>query len=191
MNSRYWSSQNGCAQHERSKDTARSGATIDTWSGCRENVTIHLIDVLGKYFEYLPICPEVGIGMGIPRSPIRLTGDPSSPRAVGVRADDIDVTEKLTDYAHSLMATRPRISGYIFKRGSPSCAMERVKVYNGKGMPGGTSSGLYAGVVMRSLPLMPVEEEGRLNDPGLRESFVERVFVYNRWQRLIPPTGVP
>lgn len=143
----------------------------------------YIVDVLGKYFEYFPVCPEVGIGMSIPRPPIRLTGDPSRPRAVGVRDDALDVTDMLIEYAHGVMKKRPRLSGYIFKRGSPSCGMERVKVYNDKGMPGGTSSGLYAKIVMESMPLMPVEEEGRLNDPVLRESFVERVYVFDRWQR--------
>lgn len=151
----------------------------------------YLIDVLGKFFEYLPFCPEVGIGMSIPRPPIRLTGDPSQPRAVGVRGSELDVTEQLIGYGRSVMARCPKISGYIFKRGSPSCGMERVKVYNDKGMPGGTASGLYAGVVMQSLPLMPVEEEGRLNDPVLRDSFVERVFVYHRWQTLLEDTITP
>jgi uncharacterized protein YbgA (DUF1722 family)/uncharacterized protein YbbK (DUF523 family) len=144
----------------------------------------YLTDVLGKYFEYLPWCPEVGIGLSIPRPPIRLTGDPSRPRAVGVRDDSIDVGDKLVDYARSVMADAPRLSGYIFKRGSPSCGMERVKVYDAKGMPRGSSPGLYAAEVMRMLPLLPVEEEGRLNDPVLRESFVTRVYVYHRWQRL-------
>jgi len=143
-----------------------------------------LVDVLGRYFEYLPLCPEVAIGMGTPREPIRLTGDPSRPRAEGVQIDAFDATEKLIDYAHSVMATTPRISGYIFKRGSPSCGMQGVKVYNGIGKPGATSSGLYAGVVMRARPAMPVAEEGHLNDPCLRENFVERVYVYERWQRL-------
>ena len=101
-----------------------------------------------------------------------------------VKVDDLDVTEKLIDYATSVVADLPPISGYIFKRGSPSCGMERVKVYTDKGMPNASSSGLYAGVLMRSLPLLPVEEEGRLNDPVLRESFIERVYVYDRWQRL-------
>jgi uncharacterized protein YbgA (DUF1722 family)/uncharacterized protein YbbK (DUF523 family) len=145
----------------------------------------YLVDVLGNYFEYLPFCPEVGIGMSVPRPPIRLCGDPAKPRAVGVRDDRIDVTEKMVDYAHSVMATCPPISGYIFKRGSPSCGMERVKVYNSKGMPGGTSSGIYAGIVMGSRPLVPVEEEGRLTDPVLRDSFVERVYVHHRWQQLV------
>ena len=144
----------------------------------------YLTDVLGSYFEYLPLCPEVAIGMGIPRPPIRLTGDPAQPRAVAVNADNFDVTEKLIAYAHSVMATGARISGYIFKSRSPSCAMQRVKVYSGKAKPSGTSAGLYAGVVMHALPLMPVEEEDRLDDPVLRESFVARVFVYDRWQQL-------
>jgi len=144
----------------------------------------YLTDVLGSYFEYLPFCPEVAIGMGIPRPPIRLTGDPARPRAVAVHAENLDVTDKLLAYAHSVMTAGARISGYIFKSRSPSCGMERVKVHTGKAKPSGTSAGLYASVVMHALPLMPVEEEGRLNDPVLRESFVERVFVYDRWQQL-------
>lgn len=143
-----------------------------------------LVDVLGKHFEYLPYCPEVAIGMGTPRPPIRLVGDPSRPRAVGVEDGGLDVTEDIVDYARSVVATLPRISGYVFKRGSPSCGMGRVKVDNGKGIPGGSTPGLYAGVIMRSLPLLPVEEEGRLDDPVLLDNFVERVFVYDRWQQL-------
>ena len=158
------------------------GQSVRYDSGHKRDAYIN--DVLGKHFEFLPYCPEVAIGMGIPRPPIRLTGDPSNPRAVGVKVDDLDVTEKLIDYATSVVADLPPISGYIFKRGSPSCGMERVKVYTDKGMPNASSSGLYAGVLMRSLPLLPVEEEGRLNDPVLRESFIERVYVYDRWQRL-------
>jgi uncharacterized protein YbgA (DUF1722 family)/uncharacterized protein YbbK (DUF523 family) len=165
------------------------GQSVRFDSGHKRDAYIN--DVLGRYFEYVPYCPEVAIGLGTPRPPIRLTGDPSRPRAVGVRVEGIDATEKLIDYAESVVATCPRLSGYIFKRGSPSCGMERVKVYTGKGMPGGTSSGLYAGVVMRSLPLMPVEEEGRLNDPVLRDSFVGRVYVYNRWQRMCDADVTP
>ena len=142
-----------------------------------------IIEVLGKHFEFLPFCPEVAIGMGAPRAPIRLTGDPSRPRAVGVQVDNLDVTEELIDYAHTIIATRPRISGYIFKRGSPSCGLDQVTVYDETGVPRATSSGLYAGVVMRSLPLMPVEEEDHLHDSVLRDRFVERVYAYHRLQR--------
>lgn len=158
------------------------GQSVRYDSGHKRDAYIN--DVLGRYFEFLPYCPEVAIGMGIPRPPIRLTGDPSSPRAVGVREEGLDVTDKLLEYAETVAANLPRITGYIFKRGSPSCGMERVKVYTEKGAPNATTSGLYAGVIMRALPNLPVEEEGRLNDPVLRESFVERVYVYDRWQRL-------
>lgn len=143
----------------------------------------YLIDVLGEYFEYLPFCPEVAIGMGTPRPPIRLTGNPSRPRAMGVEAQDLDVTEPLIDYARSMMANGPRISGYIFKSGSPSCGMQDVKVYDRNGVPDGASSGVYAGVVMHALPLLPVEEESRLRDSAVRDSFVERVILYDSWWR--------
>ena len=143
-----------------------------------------LIDELGRYFEYLPFCPEIAIGLGTPRSPIRLTGAPSQPRAVGIEIDCFDVTEKLIGYAQSVVETCPRISGYVFKAGSPSCGMAGVEVYDERGIPDGTSSGLYARVVMRAWPSMPVEEEGRLSDPIVRDEFVERVYAYNRWQSL-------
>lgn len=158
------------------------GESVRYDSGHKRDAYIN--DVLAKHFEYIPYCPEVAIGMGIPRPPIRLVGDPAKPRAVGVKVEGIDVTEQLIDYANSVVADLPPISGYLFKRGSPSCGMERVKVYTEKGMPNATASGLYAGIVMDAFPNLPVEEEGRLNDPVLRESFVERVYVYDRWQRL-------
>ena len=142
-----------------------------------------IIEVLGKPFEFLPFCPEVAIGMGAPRAPIRLTGDPSRPRAVGVPVDNLDVTEELIDYAHTIIATRPRISGYIFKQGSPTCGMAQVTVYNEQEESHATSSGLYAGVVMGALPSMPVAEEGRLTDDTFRDRFVERVYSYHNRQR--------
>ncbi len=147
-----------------------------------------LVDELGTYFEYLPFCPEMAIGLGTPRSPIHLTGLPSQPgavvKAVGIQFDRFDVTEKLIDYARSVVQTGPRISGYVFKADSPSCGMEGVTVYDEKGSPNGASSGIYARIVMRAWPSMPVEEESRLNDPAIRDRFVERVFAYNRWQSL-------
>ncbi len=141
-----------------------------------------LVDELGKYFEYLPFCPEVAVGLGTPRSPIRLTGTPSHPRAVEVRIDGIDVTEKLADYARWVVETCPRISGYVFKAGSPSCGMAGIQVYDEQGIPSETSSGVYACIVMQAWPSMPVEEEGRLRDPAIRGRFVERVYAYNRQQ---------
>ncbi len=139
---------------------------------------------LGEYFDYRPICPEVAIGLGIPRPPIHLTGDPESPRAVGAKDPDLDVTYQLTAFARQTAAGLQDISGYIFKSKSPSCGMERVKLY---GRHGGQKKtvGIHARLIMQALPNLPVEEEGRLNDPVLRENFVSRVLVYRRWQDLL------
>jgi uncharacterized protein YbgA (DUF1722 family)/uncharacterized protein YbbK (DUF523 family) len=145
----------------------------------------YITDVLGQHFEYVPICPEAAIGLGVPRPAIRLTGSKSAPRAVGVKDPSMEVTGPLLDYAEEMAEPCRALAGYLFKRGSPSCGMARVKVYTDKGMPGGSAAGLYAARLMERLPLMPCEEEGRLNDPVLRENFVTRVFVYDRWQRLI------
>ena len=93
--------------------------------------------------------------------------------------------DALRDFARSTAARLgDGISGYIFKRASPSCGMERVKVHDAKGMPAGRSAGAYAGALMAAMPLLPCEEEGRLGDPGLRENFIERVFVFDRWRKL-------
>lgn len=142
-------------------------------------------DVLGRYFELVPICPEVGIGLGIPRPPIRLEGDPARPRAVGVRDRSIDATEALEQYGRQMARTHRDLSGYLLKSKSPSCGMERVKVYGAPGQPPANSgAGLYARAFMEQHPLLPVEEEGRLNDPVLRENWIERVYAYQRWQQL-------
>ncbi|MGB1109716.1 MAG: YbgA family protein [Gammaproteobacteria bacterium] len=140
---------------------------------------------LGEFFEFLPYCPELGAGLGVPRPPIRLVGDEQSPRALGVKDASLDVTEALKDYSRRTVAELPPIRGYLLKRASPSCGMERVKVYTDKGMPNGSSSGLFAAELMRAHPLLPVEEEGRLGDAVLRENFIQRVFVYDRWLRLV------
>ena len=142
---------------------------------------------LSQYFEFVPVCPEMGIGLGTPREPIRLLGDPDRPNAVGVRTTNLDVTKALEAYggetAQRLM--QMRISGYILKRASPSCGMERVKVYSAKGMPAKRGVGIYARVLMEHQPLLPVEEEGRLGDPVLRENFIQRVFIFHRWQQMV------
>ena len=139
---------------------------------------------LSEYFEFVPVCPEVAIGLGTPREPIRLVQSGDTIRVVGVKNPDKDVTDALHDYGARMAARLPDISGYIFKRGSPSCGMERVKVYTEKGMPTASSAGAYADAFMKRHPLLPCEEEGRLGDAVLRENFIERVFVYKRWQNL-------
>ncbi|UPQ80923.1 DUF523 and DUF1722 domain-containing protein [Pseudomonas knackmussii] len=143
-------------------------------------------ETLAHHFEFVPVCPEVAIGLGTPREPIRLVGDPDSPRAVGTKNPDLDVTEALTAYGKRIAAELTDLSGYILMQKSPSCGMERVKVYQANGHPvEGGGSGLFAHALMQARPDLPIEEDGRLNDPVLRENFLTRIFAYAEWQRLL------
>jgi len=140
---------------------------------------------LSTFVDYVPVCPEVAIGLGIPRPTIRLVGDPQRPSAVGSDDASRDVTARLETFARQQIPALAGICGYILKKDSPSCGMERVKVYSPKGGAAERKGiGIYARVFMERMPLIPVEEEGRLNDPVLRENFISRVFVYDRWQRM-------
>lgn len=139
-------------------------------------------------FHFVPVCPEVGIGLGTPREPIHLQGNPhdESVRVVGNRSKDLDVTQALEAYGQQKAGELGQLSGYIFMQRSPSCGLERIKVYHENGTPLGRSSrGVYARELTRLLPLLPVEEEGRLRDVQLRENFVARVYAYHRWQLLV------
>ncbi len=142
-------------------------------------------DQLGRYFELCSVCPEMAIGLGVPREPIRLQGEPDAPRVVGVKSADLDVTEPLHAYGRRMAAELGPISGYVFKSKSPSCGLFRVKVYDVNGVSVGQGRGAYAQALTQALPLLPVEEEGRLNDPVLRENFIGRVYAYRRWQALL------
>ncbi len=139
---------------------------------------------LGQFFEWVPVCPEVAIGLGVPRPPIRLVGGASAPRAVGIKDDSIDVTDKLAAYGKQQARKLDDLSGYVFKSRSPSCGMERVKIHRHAGTPAKSGRGIYADAFLAGQPWLPAEEEGRLGDPRLRENFIERVFVYHRWQAL-------
>ncbi|MHA6125353.1 YbgA family protein [Pseudomonas fluorescens group sp. PF-1] len=142
--------------------------------------------VLTDYFDFVPVCPEVAIGLGIPREPIRLVGDPNQPEAVGTINREINVTQPLADYGRKMAAELRDISGYIFMQKSPSCGLERVKVYRANGAPqDGGGQGIYAQAFCSLHPDLPVEEDGRLNDPVLRENFLTRVFAYSEWQQLL------
>ena len=151
----------------------------------------YVTGVLGRYFEYVPYCPEALAGLGVPRPPIRLTGDPGAPRAVRVDDASVDVTDALLAVARGATPEMGALRGYIFKRGSPSCGMERVKVYGAPGKSPRAGRGLFAHAVMQAHPLLPCEEEGRLNDAPLRESFVERVFARDRWLRAMADGFTP
>jgi uncharacterized protein YbgA (DUF1722 family)/uncharacterized protein YbbK (DUF523 family) len=145
----------------------------------------YLTDTLGKFFRFLPVCPEVGSGMPTPREAMRLEGDPARPRLV-THHSRIDLTEQMQSYCSTRVAELQHegLSGFIFKKNSPSSGLHRVKVYNG-GMPTKSGRGLFAAEVVRQFPFLPVEEEGRLNDPALRENFIERVFTHARWREFL------
>jgi len=145
----------------------------------------YITGVLARYFTWVPVCPEMEVGMGVPREPIRLVGDPAAPRLMGVTSGT-DHTERMSDFARRRVdeLRRRELSGYILKRASPSCGLARVKVHAGDGPPARTGTGLFARALTAALPLLPVEEEGRLNDPHRRDSFITRVFAYRRFAAL-------
>lgn len=142
-------------------------------------------DVLARYFDFHTFCPEVAIGMGVPRQPIRLVGELLSPRAVGSRDAELDVTEQLLDYGDQMVLRVAQFSGYIWMKDSPSCGMFNTKVYQQPNVPPAKRAGLVADRVRRRLPQIPMEEGGRLNDPALRENFVVRVLVYHEWRQFL------
>ncbi|QFU77707.1 DUF1722 domain-containing protein [Halioglobus maricola] len=141
---------------------------------------------LGEFFSFQAFCPEVSIGLGTPREPIRLVNnaDDDSVRCVGTKDPSLDVTDELVASARAQASWVSSVYGYIFKKDSPSCGMERVKVYR-KSSATRDGRGMFAGEIMDMFPNLPVEEEGRLNDARLRENFVKRVFFYKRWCDLI------
>lgn len=145
-----------------------------------------LTDLFGRYVDWVPVCPEVEAGLGTPREAMRLVGDPQRPRLITIKSGK-DHTEAVETMAADRIQEFKRmdLSGYVFKKDSPSCGVERVRIYNDRGMPARKSVGIFARAFIERLPLIPVEEEGRLNDPALRENFIERVFCYRRYQDLL------
>jgi len=145
-----------------------------------------LAETLGDYFEYTPVCPEVDCGLTVPREAMRLIGSPENPRLVTIKSGT-DFTERMKKWgelALEELAGRG-LCGFIFKAKSPSSGMERIKVYPEKGgTPGKNGRGIFAAMFMERFPLIPVEDDGRLHDPVLRENFIERVFAYQKWQAL-------
>ena len=143
----------------------------------------YISETLARYFEFVPVCPEVAIGLGVPRPPIRLVGSAANPRAVGVDDPSLDVTTALATYGRRQGRALRGVSGYIFKSRSPSCGLARVEIFaRGGGSRRGT--GVYAAGLRAVLPLLPLAEEEQLREPMLRDNFLERVFAFQRWQRL-------
>lgn len=150
----------------------------------------YLTDVLSDRFIFVPVCPEVGCGLPVPREAMRLTGDPAALRLIVIRSG-IDMTERMLSYCRRTVAAleAEKLCGFIFKKGSPSSGLFRVRVYSDAGMPAGTGRGLFARAVAEHYPFLPVEEEERLEDASLRENFLERVFAYKRLQDFLDEDG--
>ena len=143
----------------------------------------YLTDTLGQYVDWLPVCPEVEYGLPVPREAMRLTGNAQNPRLVTTRTG-VDHTEGMKQWALRRLDAleHKELCGFIFKSRSPSSGMRGVKVYNPSGFPVRTGVGIFARAFMERFPLIPVEDSGRLQDPALRENFIERVFVFRRWK---------
>lgn len=142
----------------------------------------YITDILGRYFSFVPVCPEVGCGLPIPREAMRLEGDPAQPRLL-TNKSRVDLTVQMQSFCVAKVEELEQedLCGFIFKKSSPSSGLFRVKVYN-NGMAAKNGRGLFAAAVAQHFPLLPLEEEGRLGDPALRENFIERVFSYRRWK---------
>jgi uncharacterized protein YbgA (DUF1722 family)/uncharacterized protein YbbK (DUF523 family) len=152
----------------------------------------YLVHTLGRYVEWVPVCPETEVGLPTPREAMRLVGDAACPRLVTIKSG-VDHTERMLAWARARVEelAREGLHGFVFKKNSPSSGLYRVKVYDKHGMPQRTGTGLFPREVQRRLPLLPLEEDGRLNDARLRENFIERFFVYSRWTRLLEKDPTP
>ncbi|GAB6068887.1 DUF523 and DUF1722 domain-containing protein [Methylothermus subterraneus] len=143
------------------------------------------LDVLANHLELRGICPEVGIGLGVPRPPINLVAVNGELRLLGVKDRSLDVSEKMREFARRQAPLMAQADGFIAKKDSPSCGMARVRVYDLAGnLLHKHGAGLFTAVLSQALPQLPIEEEGRLNDPALAENFLTRVFVHYRWRNL-------
>jgi uncharacterized protein YbgA (DUF1722 family)/uncharacterized protein YbbK (DUF523 family) len=145
-----------------------------------------LAETLGQYVEYVPVCPEVECGLPVPRESMHLEGDPESPRLVTTHTKK-DMTDRMLQWARKRVVELEKedLCGFIFKSNSPSSGMEQVRVYNERGTPIKKGAGIFARIFMEHFPLLPVEDEGRLHDPKLRENFIERIFALKRWREVL------
>ena len=172
--------------------SSRAGATIRIgvsacllgeevrWDGGHKRDR-YLTDSLGRFVEWVPVCPELEVGMGVPRPALRLVEVSGQVRLLE-NGSGGDHTQSMRAWTKRRVAALRKLDlcGYILKRGSPSCGMERVEIHSEARMPVGKGRGVFAAGLIEALPCLPVEEEGRLNDPVLRDNFVERLFAYRR-----------
>ena len=150
---------------------------------------VFITEVLAPFVEWISVCPEVEAGLGIPREAMRLVGNPDAPKLLTSHSK-IDLTATLTTFSQkrALELRANDLDGYIFKKNSPSCGIHRIKIFTENGHPSHQGVGIFSGTIQESMPLLPLEEEGRLHDTLLRENFVERIFCYRRWKTQIQHT---
>jgi uncharacterized protein YbgA (DUF1722 family)/uncharacterized protein YbbK (DUF523 family) len=141
---------------------------------------------LGRFVSFVPVCPEVECGLGTPRETLRLVGSVASPR-LETSKTGIDHTERMQSWAKGRLdrLAKEDLCGFIFKKDSPSSGLQRVKVYNDKGQPVKKGVGIFARAFTERFARIPVEEEGRLNDPKLRENFIEQIFALREWRHTL------
>lgn len=145
----------------------------------------YLVETFGRFVEWVSVCPEVEMGLGTPRETLRLVRIGESVRMVMPKTGE-DHTDAMQAFARRRLRQLEKddLCGYVLKKGSPSCGMERVRVFSSHGMPAKSGRGIFAEELLAHFPNLPVEEEGRLYDPRLRENFIERVFAYRRLRTL-------
>ncbi len=142
----------------------------------------YIVDTLAPYVEFVPICPEVEIGMGVPRPPLQLVGDPAHPRMLGVVDARADFTAAMQHFGATAGPRIEHISGYIFKSRSPSCAVWDTPIIAAHGSRHAYGAGLFVREIVKNNPILPLQDECGLHLPVLREHFFEQVFSYRRWR---------
>jgi uncharacterized protein YbgA (DUF1722 family)/uncharacterized protein YbbK (DUF523 family) len=143
------------------------------------------IEHLREHVAFQSFCPEMAIGLGVPRETVRLVGELEDLRLTDSATQTADYTDAMIDYAAQVVEKNPGLAGYILVKGSPSCGYQRVKRYNEKGNAGpADATGLFTAALMRLDPLLPLEDDGRLHDSSLRENFVTRVYAYHDWKQM-------
>ena len=147
-----------------------------------------LTDVLAPHVTWVPVCPEVELGLGTPRETLRLVRSGRDLKMI-TTGTGVDHTEGMNQWSRKRVErlAAEDLCGYVLKKDSPSCGMEGVKIYGRAAVPERTGRGLFARALLNRFPSLPVEEEGRLSDPALRENFIERVFAYRRLKDLFVP----
>jgi uncharacterized protein YbbK (DUF523 family) len=150
----------------------------------------YLTDVVGKWFEWVPVCPEVELGLGVPRPPIRLVHGGDNPRLVEVESGE-DLTERMESFAREKVDWLQHVGldGFILKGASPSCGVEGVKVFENSETPVRNGIGVFARVLLQAWPDLPVAEDGWLEDPDRRRNFFENV-LHRHWRRMQSKLGL-